>query len=105
MLSVLLVDDEPALLEMLVQMAQRSQDIRIQPAQSAKEALKILGEQSFDVIITDYVMPDMNGIALISRIRSNNNITPVILFSDTPDDHIAIECTQQWCQLLPQKRP
>lgn len=89
MLSVLLVDDEPALLEMLVQIAQRSQDIRIFPVKSAKEALKTLSEQSFDVIITDYSMPEMDGIALITKIRANNDLTPVILFSDTPDDTIA----------------
>jgi CheY-like chemotaxis protein len=90
-LSVLLVDDEPALLEMLVQIAQRSQDIRIIPARSAKDALKILSEQSFDVIITDYSMPEMDGIALITKIRANNDLTPVVLFSDSPDDTIAVD--------------
>jgi CheY-like chemotaxis protein len=90
MLSVLLVDDEPALLEMLVQIAQRSQDIRITPVKSAKEALKTLAERSFDVIITDTAMPEMGGIELVTRIRAGNDMTPVILFGDSPGDTIAV---------------
>jgi CheY-like chemotaxis protein len=90
-LSVLLIDDEPAILEMLVQMAQRSREMTITPAQSAKEGLKILSEQTFDIIIIDYSMPDMDGVAFAGRIRSDNNMTPVILFSDTAEDHIAAE--------------
>ena len=89
-LTVLLVDDDPALLEMLVQIAQRSREMTIMPAQSGKEALKILATQSFDVIITDYAMPGMDGIALIRKIRSDNDGTPVILYSDEPDDRIAV---------------
>jgi PAS domain S-box-containing protein len=90
-LSVLLIDDEPAFLEMLVQIAQRSREMKILPAQSAKDALKILAEQSFDVIIIDYAMPVMDGITFIKKIRSDNDVTPVILFSDCKEDHIAID--------------
>jgi PAS domain S-box-containing protein len=90
-LSVLLIDDEPAILEMLIQIAERSREMSILPAQSAKEALKILSEQSFDVIITDYAMPDMDGIAFIKKIRSDNNTTPVILFCDATGDNVAAD--------------
>jgi CheY-like chemotaxis protein len=91
MLSVLLIDDEPAILELLLQIAQRSREMTILPAQSAKEALKILSEQSFDIIITDYAMPDMDGIAFVRKIRSDQNMTPVILFSDVPDDRVGTD--------------
>jgi CheY-like chemotaxis protein len=90
-LSVLLIDDNPAILEMLVQIAERSREMTILPAQSVKESLKILSERSFDIIITDYTMPDMDGIAFIRKIRSDNDMTPVILFSDTPEDRIAAD--------------
>jgi CheY-like chemotaxis protein len=91
MLSILLVDDDPAILEMLVQIAKRSRDIRISPARSAKEGLRLLSEQSFDVIITDFTMPEMDGIAFIRKLRSENDLTPVILYSDAQDDRGAAE--------------
>ncbi len=76
---------------MLVQIAKRSRDISITPVQSAKEAQKLLTEQSFDVIITDYTMPEMDGIALIRTLRARNDLTPVILFSDAPDERGAAD--------------
>lgn len=91
MLSVLLIDDDPALREMLVQIAQRSRELTILPAQSAKEALKILEGQSFDVIITTYAMPEMDGIAFIRRLRSENDVTPILLYSSDTEDRIAVE--------------
>jgi len=91
MLSILLVDDDPAILEMLVQIAKRSRDIRISPARSAKEALRLLSGQSFDVIITDFTMPEMDGVAFIRKLRSENDLTPVILYSEATDDRGAAE--------------
>ena len=58
MLSVLLIDDEPALLEVLKLFSERSREMSVHTAQSATEALKILPEKTFDAIIVDYDMPD-----------------------------------------------
>jgi PleD family two-component response regulator len=61
-LSVLLIDDEPALLETIKIMSERSRDMAVETAQSAKEGLKILQDKAFDTIIVDYDMPDITGI-------------------------------------------
>jgi CheY-like chemotaxis protein len=103
LLSILLIDDEPALLEMLVQIAQRSREVTILPAQSAKEALNALSEQSFDVIITDCRLPDMGGIDLIRRIRSENDITPIILYCEAPNDRMLAEALNSGASYFLQK--
>lgn len=107
MLSVLLIDDDPALLEMLVQIAQRSREVTFLPVQSAKEALKTISEQSFDAIIMDISLPDMDGIDFIRQIRSANDLTPVILYCDALDNRLlsdALNSGAQYC-LLKQKDP
>jgi len=91
MYSVLLVDDEPALLEMMVLLSRRSSEIAIEGAPSAKEALMMLADKSYDAIILDFDMPDIDGIAFLKIIRSHGDTTPVILFSGVGGENTVIE--------------
>jgi len=81
LLSVLLIDDEPALLDVLKPFIERSGEMSVHSAQSALEALKILPEKSFDAIIVDYDMPEINGIEFLKILRSKGDTTPVIIFT------------------------
>ena len=45
------------------------------------EALELCGKQRFDVVVTDYKMPKMNGVELISRLKKQQPTTSVILIS------------------------
>ena len=91
MLSVLLIDDEPALLEMLKLMSERSREMTLQTAQSAKEALKVMLDKTFDAIIVDYDMPEITGIEFLKILRSKGDTTPVIIFTAVGREHAAIE--------------
>ncbi len=77
---ILLVDDNPdglvvrrALLEEL--------GYRVQTAGSGDEALNILNDATFDLIVTDYRMPRMSGTELIARIRELQIDVRIILLS------------------------
>ena len=52
---------------------------------SAAEALELCGKHSFDVVVTDYKMPKMNGIELIGRLRKLHPAIAVILISGFTD--------------------
>jgi DNA-binding response OmpR family regulator len=91
LLSVLLIDDEPALLEVLKPFIERSGEMKVHTAQSALEALKILPEKSFDAIIVDYDMPEINGIEFLKILRSKGDTTPVIIFTGVGHERTAIE--------------
>ena len=91
MLSVLLIDDEPALLEVLRLFSERSREMSIHTAQSATEALRILPEKAFDAIIVDYSMPEIDGIEFLKILRSEGNTTPVIIFTGAGNERTAIE--------------
>ena len=91
MLSVLLIDDDPGLLETIKIMSERSRDMSLETAQSAKEGLKILQDKSFDAIIVDYEMPEITGIEFLKILRSMGDTTPVIIFTAVGRENAAIE--------------
>jgi CheY-like chemotaxis protein len=67
-LSILIVDDEEAIRELLVKFFKPSGN-PVSCAANGFEALRILEKQDFDLVITDVLMPEMDGIELIPRIR------------------------------------
>ncbi len=89
--SVLLVDDEPGLLEIYLHMAERSSEVSMQTASSAKDALRLLQKRTFDAIISDYDMPETDGIQLLKILRSRGDMTPFIIFTGAGHEHIAID--------------
>ncbi len=66
---VLIVDDEETLAQYLQLWLERTPYIKASIATSGAEALQRLAEEPYDLLITDYCMPGMNGIALATRVR------------------------------------
>jgi CheY-like chemotaxis protein len=58
---------------------------RVQVATSGEEGLKSFEAQRFDVVVTDYRMPRMNGVELIQRLRVLNPNARVVLLSGFVD--------------------
>jgi PAS domain S-box-containing protein len=103
LLSVLLIDDEPALLEVLKLFSERSREMSVHTTQSAAEALKILPEKTFDAIIVDYDMPELNGIEFLKILRSEGDTTPVIIFTGVGHERTAIEAINNGANFFLQK--
>ena len=101
--SVLLIDDDVTLLEMIKLMAERSREMTIQTAQSAKEALTTLAQKSFDVIIVDYDMPEINGIEFLKILRKHGDTTPIIVFTGRGGEYTAIEALNNGANFLLKK--
>ena len=57
----------------------------VQTSGTAAEALDLCGKHRFDVVVTDYKMPKMNGVELIGRLRKLHPATAVILISGFTD--------------------
>lgn len=68
----LVVDDEPAVHQTLpVALAQRAH-VDCKAATGAQEALALLRDGPFDVVLVDYAMPGFDGIQLLARIRDEH---------------------------------
>lgn len=91
MISVLLVDDEPALLDVTQIFLERDGKMRVTLSESAKDALQKLEKGHFDVIIADYEMPQMNGIDFLREIKAAGYDIPFIIFTGRGREHVAIE--------------
>ena len=80
MISLLYVDDEPALLDLCRRFLEQEGDISVITVASAGEALALLASGKFDAIISDYQMPDIDGIAFLRTVRlaaPRNAVYPV----------------------------
>ncbi len=68
MANILVVDDEPALLSLTVEILEQ-QGYRVFAAEHARAALAILSTQSVELVLSDIIMPDMNGYELAEIIK------------------------------------
>lgn len=78
---VLIVDDEPDIREFI--RSELSSFYSIMEASNGQEALDIILKNKPDIVVSDVMMPEMNGIMLVKRMRQNININdiPVILLT------------------------
>jgi undecaprenyl pyrophosphate phosphatase UppP len=81
MYSVLYVDDETGFLEINKCLLEKTGDFSVDTAQSAPEALGKIRNTGYDVIVSDYNMPDMDGIELLKQVRSTYGDLPFLLFT------------------------
>jgi CheY-like chemotaxis protein len=103
MISVLYVDDEPSLLEIGKLFIELSGTIKVDTDNSAPAALDKIRDCSYDLIISDYEMPVMNGIELLKRIRSNYPLLPVIIFTGRGREDVVIEALNNGADAYLQK--
>ena len=79
MKRVLVVDDEAYMREMIDDML--SDEYEIQQAENGVEALSLLESDEYDLVITDLVMPEMNGIDLLMNIDKKTPGQKVVAIS------------------------
>ena len=78
--SILIIDDEVDMLQLLKRSLEPDLKCHIATAQSAKEALQLIARQSFDLVLADIKMPEMDGLELLELIkRDHPNLTVVMM--------------------------
>jgi CheY-like chemotaxis protein len=83
--SILIVDDEFGLAEMLREML-RDSGYEVTLAINGRLALEILGEERVDLVLTDMMMPVMDGAELATAMRRDDRhrTTPIIMMTSLP---------------------
>jgi putative nucleotidyltransferase with HDIG domain len=87
---ILIVDDEAHVRSMIGATLER-QGYDVQLAASGREALDLLERNSFDLVLTDIVMQDGNGITLLERMRAQQPNLPVVMVTAIHDISVAID--------------
>ena len=90
MISLLYVDDEPALLDLGKLFLEHDGQFCVDIITSAKAALDLMDSKNYDAVISDYQMPEMDGIAFLKTIRQQSSV-PFILFTGRGREEVVIE--------------
>ena len=78
--TILLVEDEANVLK-VVSTALRKEKFDVESAMTGEDALAFIQRKQFDLVLTDYKLPGMNGEALLEKIKSHDASLPVILLT------------------------
>lgn len=84
--KILLIDDEVSLLKFTKRNLEMTGDYEVTTAGSGTEGLEKAQAEAFDLVITDYKMPGLDGKSVIKALKSMNPDAPVVLFSIYYDD-------------------
>lgn len=87
---LLIVEDEDTLCQSLQRVFVR-EGYEVDMAASAEDAFKILEEKSYDLIITDIILPGISGIELLTKYRKKNPSQKVIIITAYATVSTAVE--------------
>jgi adenylate cyclase len=92
---VLVVDDDP-LNRMLLTRSLEQEGHRVGSAASGQEALEILREKPFDVVLLDIVMPELDGVSVLERLKRDPVLqhVPVIMISAVDEIDTVVRCIE-----------
>jgi PAS domain S-box-containing protein len=103
MLSLLYVDDEPGLLEIGQVSLEKTGDFSVTTALSGRTGLEELAKHGFDAIVSDYLMPEMDGIEFLRNVRKSFGNIPFILFTGRGSEEVIIEAVNNGVDFYIQK--
>jgi len=103
MISVLYVDDEIALLEICKLYLEQTGNFSVNTECSPRQALDTMRDGGYDAIVSDYQMPEMDGIEFLKTVRGLGNSIPFIIFTGKGREEIAIAAFENGADFYLQK--
>ena len=95
MIRVLYVDDEEQLLDLAREFLQTSSEIAVVTTTNAPAGMRRVLEGDIDVVVSDYMMPDMDGLAFLRALRESGNDIPFILFTGKGREEVVIQALNE----------
>ena len=90
MASVLIIDDHPIVRRGLKEILQGDEDLELTEAGEAAEALQLMKQNSFALVILDLDLPGTSGLDLLKEIRRTHRKSRVLVLSIYPEDQFAV---------------
>ncbi len=90
-IRVLLVDDDLAVRELAASMLAAEGDISVDTVPSGQAALDKLGTAQYDAVVSEYMMPGMDGIDLLRNARAAGYLNTFLIFTGKGDEEVALD--------------
>jgi two-component system chemotaxis response regulator CheY len=89
-MNILLVDDSRTMRSILRGALEAIPGARFSEAGDGIEALSLLAQGEFDVVLIDWLMPRMDGLTLVKRIRQTNRALPLMMVTNQTDKSLVL---------------
>ncbi len=93
--TIILVDDEEMVLTSLSSFLNLETDYAVETFKSAKEALAFVEDNYVSVVVSDYLMPEMDGITFLGKVRDIKPEIPRIILTGYADKENAIKAINE----------
>jgi PAS domain S-box-containing protein len=103
LIQILAVDDDKALCVLTKEILETCEDLKVDSVNSVREAMVVLSSRQYDAIVSDYQMPEENGIELLKELREKGDNTPFVLFTGKGREDVVIEAFDNGADFYVQK--
>ncbi|HTI51821.1 MAG TPA: response regulator [Planctomycetaceae bacterium] len=102
--TVLVVDDSTTDRRLAVGLLEKSPEFTVLQATNGRDALEQIELHLPDLVVTDMMMPEMNGLELVSKVKEHYPLVPIILMTSQGSEEIAVQALQQGASSYVPKR-
>jgi len=95
MANLLVVDDSAEDLRLIVSLLEADKNLEVSSAQHAVGALEKMKDSTFDLVVTELVMPEMDGLELVRVASREYPLVPVIIVTAQGNEEIAVQALEQ----------
>ncbi len=88
--SVVIIDDDPQILELAALILSR-RGYQVYTSTTAREGLEIIAVRSPELVLMDYMMPELDGLSALREIKTRFPHTYVVMFTGKGNEEIAVE--------------
>lgn len=95
-LHLLLIEDNKDHAFLTVKTLQKAfPKAKVDVAETAKDALEMIGRGGFHMILSDYNLPDQDGLSILKAARAHGSDTPFVLMTGAGDEKLAVEAIRE----------
>jgi len=93
MTRILVIDDDANILEILAEMLTAA-GYEVVAASSGREGIKLYRQAPFDLVVTDLIMPEKDGLEVLMEVRKDFPKAKIITLSGNPYGHSSLEASR-----------
>ncbi len=93
--TLLVVDDNPVDRQLAAGLAEKALGWQTVPAADGRDALARLADRAPDLVLTDLLMPEMDGLELVEAVRERHPLVPVVLMTAHGSEALALEALER----------